>query len=141
MRHQLSAAMLCLVCVVLSGCGQNATAPSANADPFVGEWRGTITDDALGGGTLTLSLAKDPLGIVTGSWSAAVASVTVSGRAVAILAPGQTALTGPTLGFTCLPGVGTLGSSVAVSGNRITGTYSALTCGGLTVGTIDLTKQ
>ena len=140
MRHLLSVVGLCLVCGVFPACGQDATTPS-NVDPFVGEWRGSIADDALGAGTLTLSLVTNPIGLVTGTWSSTVAGVTLSGSAVAILTPGPTALTAPTLGLTCLPGLGTLGSTVVVSGARITGTYNALTCGGLTKGTIDLTRQ
>jgi hypothetical protein len=140
MRHQLSAAVLCLVCCVLSGCGQDATSPS-DVNPFVGNWRGTLADEALGAGSLALSLGTDPSGVAVGQWSSTFATVTVSGTAVAISEPGPTALTGPTIGFTCSPGTGTLGSTVTLSGNRITGAYSALTCGGLTKGTIDLTKQ
>lgn len=132
-----------VVLVSLAACSSGPAAPSGGLD---GTWLGTMTDSVSGPGTLKLVLTQTSAG-VAGTFVLAFADVSQnrSGAAGGTLAASVLVMTlTPTAPLVCSPGVtlsGTVSTTMTVSGNRMTGTYSAFTCGGAIGGNIDVTHQ
>jgi len=136
-RTRLSAVVLAMALV--AACNDSPTAP---AGPFVGTWAGAIVDSAAGSGTARLVLTQSGAG-VSGTFTTTFANSaldragTVSGTATANAA--SVFLT-PSAPLSC--GLsGTLGTTLSLSGTKLTGSYSVLACSGAVTGTFDLTRQ
>jgi len=111
--------------------------PTTPASPLVGIWTGTMNDARSGAGTLRLRLESGQAGIVSGTWS-----VTFPERGNNNSGEISSSAPASNLAFTfgCTPS-GSGGMVGTLAGNRITGTYFALSCTGVTSGSMDLTKQ
>ncbi len=132
---------------VLVMCGM-ACADSNPASPsgaLSATWTGAVVDSASGAGTAKLVLDQQGAA-VSGTF------LTTFGGVVGREGPTQGTAGASTVSlfFTppaplvCGAGVtlsGTLSLALALSGNRLTGSYSGLTCGGAATGTLDLTRQ
>jgi hypothetical protein len=112
--------------------------PSEPSNPFEGIWNGVMADNALGQVALTLRLTQDPVA-AAGTWSATIAGQTVSGGLLAVSISQGGAVTHQ-LSATCAGG-GFWGLTATFAGHRMTGSYGAFSCSGLTAGTIDVVKQ
>jgi hypothetical protein len=129
--------------VVAVGCGRgNPVAPTA---PFSGTWTGTVVDSTSGSGSARLVLEQRELAL-SGTLTTTFGGVV--GREGPI--QGTAGVTAASLTLTpatpvlCGSGVtlsGVLSLTLSLSGGRLTGSYSALTCGGAATGTLSLTNR
>jgi len=133
-----------LVCCAWLLCGACSPQPSSPSGALDGTWAGTMTGDGSEAGGVTLVLAQtgagvsgtfvmtrpsapDRTGVVTGTLAAPVVLLTFASPAPLVCSPTVTLS-------------GTLSATMTLNGSRMTGTYSAFTCGGAVGGTIDLTR-
>lgn len=134
-----------LVCCAWLWCGACSSPPSAPSGALDGTWAGTMTGDASDSAVVTLVLAQtgagvsgtfaitrpsaaDRTGVVTGTLAAPVVLLTFSSPMPLVCSPTVTLS-------------GALSATMTLNGSRMTGTYSAFTCGGAIGGSIDLTRR
>ena len=120
----------------LSHCARGPMSPDPGgmASPFVGTWRGTISDDSAGQGSVEIVIENSDQFGVSGNWKATYPSQSYSGSLRSTNPPVTS------FSATCVPN-GSLLLPLAVSGSHMTGTYLALVCPALSRGAVDLTKQ
>ena len=132
--------LVAIVAVVWSlGCHKtrSPTAPSGLA----GSWIGEVVDEGAGPGSASLEIVSVPLGL-SGTWSFTFAEPatstrgslngTVSGSAVTLaMTPGTPLPCGM---------FGSIGVTASLVGDRLSGTFVRLTCGGAESGTLDLRR-
>lgn len=128
---------LCAVALTLStACGRSSVEPS---DPYAGGWTGTLQDDQMGSGRLTITLS-DTVNLA-GSWTAEVGGTALSGSMS--LSPSFAG--DPTRRFAMTCGTAPPGGSVlftpSLEGSMLQGPYLGLGCGNLTRGTARLTRR
>ncbi len=119
--------------------------PVAPSRVLAGDWTGTITDSAAGNGALSLTITQTGPGI-SGAWASTFGdtsfnrsgslSGTITGSPIVLF------LT-PTIPIACPTGslTGTLSLSTTVQGNRLTGTYTVLTCSGVNTGSVAVERR
>src|SRR5262249_38875025 len=127
------------VAIVTGGCGSSPS-PTAISDPYAGNWSGTIVDDISGVGALKFGLIAQPGGGVVGTWATTFPDVSNNEggnvSATVALVPVQFTLT-----CAQTPSRGAAIVAMTLSGNRMSGTYSAVACNGIRRGGMELTKQ
>jgi len=112
--------------------------PISPSDSLGGTWWGPVTDDRSGSGLLTLELAAQPGGGLTGTWSSAFSdTASNNGGTLSAAAPLGSPLV---FGMDCAQ-MGAALFTMNVQGSRMSGTYSGVMCRGLERGTVALTKQ
>lgn len=124
---------------LLAACAKSSTAPGTG--DVAGSWSGSIVDQRLGTGTLSLSLAQAG-DSVTGTWSTTYADTTqdnaglvvgsISGSTLSIL---LRPLTPPTCQY------GPFDVTASVTGMTLSGTYSTVQCPDTDTGTVSATIQ
>jgi hypothetical protein len=136
--------MALLLVACSGGCEQNP--PGAPTAAMSGEWAGTIADSVSGAGTIRMSIEQRGRGL-SGAWASTFADVTLnrsgtfSGTMVG--APFVLFLR-PSVPIVCSPDLmltGTMAMTTAVSGDRLTGSYTVLNCSGVITGTVEVERQ
>jgi len=132
-----------IVLLTMAACGGTSSSPSAPTDPLAGTWVGTLTDGVAGTGTMRMTLNSPISGGVSGTWESTFSNAAANnGGQVS----GGTASSATTLFFTprtawsCPDGRSdsSFAATLTLSGNRLTGSWTALICHG---GSVDLLKQ
>src|SRR5262245_53064353 len=134
-QRALVRVFLFVLAVSVAGCGDS---PSSPTNLFDGNWNGVLADNALGQLALTLRLTQDPAG-ASGTWSAVIAGQTVGGTLLAVSTT-EAGSVKHLLSATCSAG-GFWSMTATFAGRRMTGSYGAVSCSGLTSGTLDVVKQ
>lgn len=132
-------ALLIAAAVLLAACAKSSTAPVI--ENFAGNWSGSIDDQRLGSGTLTLSISQTG-DSVSGIWSTAYADTandiggrvtgSVSGSTLSIL---LRPLSPPTCQY------GPFEVTATLTGTALSGTYTTVQCAVEDGGTIAATIQ
>jgi hypothetical protein len=128
-----------LFVLVVGGAACSSDSPSQPTSPFEGEWSGAMADNALGQVPISLELADSPAG-ASGEWSATVAGQVVNGTLLAV----STIEAGSArhlISAGCSGGAGFWSLTATFSGSRMTGSYGAFSCSGLTSGTLEVVKK
>jgi hypothetical protein len=140
MRFNANGATVAIFVVVMVSTGCESRSPTAISDPYAGTWSGTIIDDVSGAGALKFALTAQPGGGVIGTWTAtfpdAANNEGGSVSATVALMPVQFMLA-------CLQAAarGGVVAAMTVNGNRMTGTYGAVSCNGLRRGRMEVARQ
>jgi hypothetical protein len=127
-----------LFVLVVSAAGCSSESPSQPTSQFAGEWSGAMVDNALGQVPISLEFAASPAG-ASGEWRATIAGQTVNGTLLAV----STIEAGSVrhlISASCSGG-GFWSIAVTFSGSRMTGSYGASSCSGLTAGTLEVVKK
>ena len=124
----------------------NPAGPSFTVPSLAGEWAGTISHSLAGDGALTLKVSQMGPGLF-GNWASVYPdpafnqsgsfSGTITGSPFILFLR-------PAVPIVCSPGVtltGTLAVSATVSGDRISGPFTILTCTGAIGGTIEVNRR
>lgn len=146
MRFNVSDCTTCVLTVVLFtvaiiniGCGSSRS-PTSISDPYAGNWSGSIHDDVIGAGSVKFALVAQPGGGVVGTWAATFSdpSNNEGGNVAATVAlvPVQF-----TLGCSQTATRGAAIVAMTITGNQMSGTYSAVGCIGLRRGSMEVTKR
>jgi hypothetical protein len=134
---------IAIACLVAAACGSNVATPSGSLS---GAWSGPIAGDASAIGTARLLLTQTGSGIA-GSFTTTYPdarqnrSGTAGGTVVSNVVTMALTPSGP---LQCAGGItlsGTLSATLTLVADRLTGTYSGLTCGGAVGGTVDLGRE
>jgi hypothetical protein len=130
--------------VIVSGAGCGSSKPTAPDTGLTGVWTGTIVE-AAESTMVRMELAQQGQG-VTGSFSSTTSSgLTVDGTVTGTINGSRVAafLT-PSSSMTCPNGTtisGTLNATLTVTGAKAAGEVTGFQCGGVRVGTIEVTRQ
>lgn len=127
--------------IVAFGCGKSPTEPGPPppaSKPFDGPWIGAVSDNSNGNGILKFAITQSSIG-VHGTFEGLFtnSALNSSGSMSAFFTGSPTHIA---MAMTC-DGGGAGGFDVTLENLRITGTYVAGTCGGLTIGTLTLVPQ
>jgi hypothetical protein len=151
--------LLMIAAVASLACGRGRDSPTGPTRPptapgvLVGSWAGVVVDDEAGSGTLELAIADQAAISLTGSWAATFADSSLGDRGTlrgSVQSASQTPVTltlestvrtcgAPSPTFPGGPPV--VAMVLAVSGDRMSGTYFSFGCGPLRGGKVDLTKR
>lgn len=133
---------MAVVLALVAGCSD---APAAPGGPFEGSWFGPFVDSAGGAGTARLVLTQSGAGL-SGTFTMALTNPPNSADQVGTVSGTTTTKTTasiflkPSTPLSC--GLsGTMGGAVSLSGLKLTGNFSAVTCTGAVTGTLDLARQ
>jgi hypothetical protein len=135
--------MVATAIVGVAACGSDVSSPSGS---LTGAWSGPITGEASVTGSARVVLTQTGSG-VAGTFTTAYADATLdrSGSTGGTLVSNVLTMTlTPGTPLACGGGVtlsGTLSATLTVAADRLTGSYSGLTCGGATGGTLDLRRE
>jgi hypothetical protein len=128
-----------------AACDQPA-GPSSDVPALTGEWKGTIVHGVAGPGLLALSASQRGPGLF-GTWAATFPdaafnqSGTFSGTIIGMpfvlfLRPAAPIVCGPDTTLS-----GTLTVNTTLSGNRMSGPFTILSCGGVISGNVDVSRR
>ena len=137
-ERRLIAVLLFALAVSGAGCESDPPPSPAPSSIFAGTWVGTFADGAVGQVQMTFSLAADPVA-AGGTWSAVITGQAVGGSVLAISVV-ENGTVRYLFSGACAGG-GFLNVQPIFAGTRMTGTYGAVGCSGLTSGTVDLVRQ
>lgn len=145
MRHSMGRMAVALLVVgALAAC--DTSSPTSPSGELSGTWSGLITGLASSTGALRVTLTQHGAGLAgtfTVTWPDASQNRTGTASGTAIAGVATLALT-PATPLSCAGSVtltGTMTMTLTVGANRLSGSYSSLTCGGALSGNLDLGKE
>jgi hypothetical protein len=123
----------------VSACGSRNPASPDPSDPFVGTWTGSIVDDRFGGGTFRLVITGNQRDgrLPSGEWSATFPNALTTTGGAPPYAPQPD---GSIMIFGSCSVSGSVGFRLEREGTELRGSYVALGCGVLSIGTLALVK-
>ena len=137
MRYNSLVALCAIVPVLASACGSSSsTAPAAPNTS--GTWTGTVNDALMGQGTVRLTITQSD-STIAGTWATTYANVTTNNSGSltgSVNNANVTATLIPTIPTTC-----PFHATATLSGNAMSGTYTAFNCAVAVSGSISVSKQ